>query len=133
MFSLNKVQVIGNLGKDPEVKYLANGTALVNMTIATSQSWMDKQTGQKQEKTEWHRVVMFGKPAEIIGQHATKGTKIYVEGELETRKWQDNSGQDKYTTEIKARDFILLSKNSDERPQQNNSAASDFDAGDVPF
>ena len=97
---VNKVILLGNLGKDPEVKYMPNGNAVANITLATSETWNDKSSGEKKEKTEWHRVVFFGKLAEIVGQYLKKGSKIYIEGKLQTRKWQDQSGQDKYTTEI---------------------------------
>ncbi len=97
---VNKVILIGNLGTDPEVRYMPNGNAVANITLATSESWKDKQTGQMQDRTEWHRVVFFGRLAEVVGQYARKGSKVYVEGKLQTRKWQDQSGQDRYTTEI---------------------------------
>ncbi|ALS97018.1 single-stranded DNA-binding protein [Lacimicrobium alkaliphilum] len=96
---INKVILVGNLGQDPEVRYTANGKAVANLSLATSESWKD-QSGQIQEKTEWHRVVLFGKLAEIAGEYLRKGSQIYVEGKLQTRKWQDQQGQDKYTTEI---------------------------------
>ncbi|ABK46150.1 single-strand binding protein [Magnetococcus marinus MC-1] len=98
-FSLNKVQLIGNLGADPEVRYTQAGKAMANLNIATSESWNDQQ-GQRQERTEWHRVVIFGKAAEIAQQYMRKGSKVYIEGQLQTRKWQDQSGQDRYTTEV---------------------------------
>ena len=97
---VNKVILIGNCGADPDTRYTAGGNAVTNITLATSESWKDKQTGQQQERTEWHRVVFFGKLAEIAGEHLRKGSQIYVEGSLRTRKWQDQSGQDRYTTEI---------------------------------
>ena len=97
---VNKVILVGNLGQDPEVRYMPNGNAVTNVTIATSDSWKDRETGQQQERTEWHRVVFFGKLAEIAGQYLRKGSKVYVEGALRTRKWQNQSGQDRYTTEI---------------------------------
>lgn len=97
---VNKVMLIGNLGQDPEIRYLPNGNAVANVSLATSDSWKDRETGQLQERTEWHKVCFFGKPAEIVGQYARKGSKLYVEGSLRTRKWQDNQGQDRYTTEI---------------------------------
>ena len=101
MKGVNKVVLLGALGKDPDVRHSANGNAIANLSVATSESWTDKATGQKQEKTEWHRVVIFGKLAEIAGQYLTKGSQVYFEGKLQTRKWQDQStGQDKYTTEI---------------------------------
>lgn len=97
---VNKVILIGHLGQDPEVKYMPNGGAVVSITIATSESWRDKATGEKKEKAEWHRVVLFGKLAEVAGEYLRKGSQVYIEGALQTRKWQDQSGQDRYTTEV---------------------------------
>lgn len=97
---VNKVILIGNLGQDPEVKYMPSGNAVANLSLATDESYKDRQTGQMVPKTEWHRVVLFGKVAEVAGQYLKKGGKIYIEGKLQTRKWQDKSGQDRYTTEI---------------------------------
>ncbi|MFB8829930.1 single-stranded DNA-binding protein [Azotobacter salinestris] len=97
---VNKVILIGNVGGDPETRYLPNGNAVTNITLATTDSWKDKQTGQQQERTEWHRVVFFGKLAEIAGEYLRKGSQCYVEGRLQTRKWQGQDGQDRYTTEI---------------------------------
>ncbi|WP_062266954.1 single-stranded DNA-binding protein [Endozoicomonas arenosclerae] len=97
---VNKVILIGNLGENPDVRFTPNGAAIANMSIATSESWTDKNTGQKQTKTEWHRVVIFGKLAEIAQQYLKKGSKVFIEGKLQTRKWQDQQGQDRYTTEI---------------------------------
>lgn len=97
---INKVILIGHLGQDPEVRYMPSGNAVANISLATSESWRDKQTGEQRERTEWHRVVFFGKLAEIVGEYLRKGSQVYVEGRLQTRKWQDQSGQDKYTTEI---------------------------------
>jgi len=97
---INKVILVGNLGQDPEVRYTPGGAAITTISIATSESWKDKNTGQTQEKTEWHRVVFFGKLAEIAGEYLHKGSQVYVEGKLQTRKWQDKSGQDRYTTEV---------------------------------
>ncbi|WP_018691504.1 single-stranded DNA-binding protein [Algicola sagamiensis] len=97
---VNKVILVGNLGQDPEVRYMPNGNAVANISIATSESWKDRNTGQQQEKTEWHRVVIFGKLAEIAGEYLRKGSQVYVEGKLQTRKWQDQSGQDRYSTEV---------------------------------
>ncbi|WP_336187207.1 single-stranded DNA-binding protein [Pseudomonas aeruginosa] len=97
---VNKVILVGNVGGDPETRYMPNGNAVTNITLATSESWKDKQTGQQQERTEWHRLVFFGKLAEIVGQHVKKGQQLYVEGSLRTRKWQAQDGQDRYTTEI---------------------------------
>lgn len=105
---INKVILVGNLGKDPEVRYSANGAAIANLTIATSEQWTDKQSGQKQEKTEWHRVVMFNRLGEIAGEYLKKGSQVYIEGKLQTRKWQDNTGQDRYTTEIVANEMQML-------------------------
>jgi len=100
MAGINKVIVLGNLGQDPEVKYMPSGDAVTNVSIATSEKWKDKQTGQEQERTEWHRVVFFGKLAEIAGQYLRKGSKVYIEGKNRTRKWQGQDGQDRYTTEV---------------------------------
>lgn len=97
---VNKVIIVGNLGKDPEVRYLPNGGAVANLTLATSESWRDKQSGETKEKTEWHRVVIFGKLAEVAGGYLRKGSQIYIEGKLTTRKWTDQTGAEKYTTEI---------------------------------
>ena len=97
---VNKVILIGNLGQDPEVRYMPNGGAVTNITLATSESWRDKQTGEMKEKIEWHRVVIFGKLAEIAGEYLKKGSQVYIEGSLQTRKWQDQSGQERYTTEV---------------------------------
>ncbi|HEM8180824.1 TPA: single-stranded DNA-binding protein [Providencia rettgeri] len=95
-----KVILIGHLGQDPEIRYMPAGGAVANLTLATSESWRDKQTGEMREKTEWHRVIIFGKLAEVAGEYLKKGSQIYVEGSLHTRKWQDQSGQDRYTTEV---------------------------------
>ncbi len=97
---VNKVILIGHLGQDPEIHYMPSGGAVANLTLATSESWRDKQTGEMKEKTEWHRVVIFGKLAEIAGEYLRKGSQVYIEGSLQTRKWQDQSGQDRYTTEV---------------------------------
>ncbi len=100
MASVNKVILVGHLGRDPEVRYSPDGTAIANFSLATSDTWKDKATGEKKEATEWHRVVYFGKVAEIVAQYLKKGAAVYVEGSLKTRKWQDKEGQDRYTTEI---------------------------------
>ncbi len=105
---INKVILVGNLGKDPEIRYTASGAAIANVTIATTDSWRDKQSGEKQEKTEWHRVVFFNRLAEVVGEYLHKGSQVYVEGRLQTRKWQDQSGQDRYTTEIVANEMQML-------------------------
>ena len=107
--SVNKVILIGNLGRDPEVRYTPSGLAIANITIATSEVWKDKQSGENQERTEWHRVVMYQRLAEITGEYLRKGAKVYIEGRLQTRKWQDkNTGQDRYTTEIIADSMQML-------------------------
>jgi single-strand DNA-binding protein len=149
---INKVLLIGNLGTDPEVRYTPNGSAVANVTLATSETWRDKQSGELQDRTEWHRVVFFGRLAEIVGEYLRKGSKIYVEGSLRTRKWQDKTGADRYTTEIIANEMHMLdsrnanveTKNSTAgSPQQTQSsnssappestvAAKDFD-DDIPF
>lgn len=97
---VNKVIIVGTLGNDPEVKYSASGSAIANLSIATSEQWRDKQTGEKKEQTEWHRVVIFGKFAEVAGEYLRKGSQVYIEGQLRTRKWTDSNGVDKYTTEV---------------------------------
>ncbi len=105
---INKVILVGNLGQDPETRYMPSGGAVTNVTVATSETWKDKQSGQPQERTEWHRVVFFNRLAEIAGEYLKKGSKVYVEGSLRTRKWQDQSGQDRYTTEIVAAEMQML-------------------------
>lgn len=147
MASLNKVMLIGNLGRDPETRYLPSGGAVCNFSIATTESWKDKQTGQKQEKTEWHNITMYGKLAEIAGQHLKKGSSVYLEGKLQTRKWQDKqTGADRYTTEIVADEMKMLGGKQDGQqpeeqqrpaPQQNTPdgkprSFDDFE-DDVPF
>jgi len=102
---VNKVILVGNLGNDPEIRYMPSGGAVANITIATSESWRDKATGEQKEKTEWHRVAIFGKLAEIAGEYLRKGSQVYIEGALQTRKWQDQSGQDRYTTEVVVQGF----------------------------
>lgn len=105
---VNKVILIGNIGKDPELKYFPNGDAFCNLTLATSETWNDKASGEKKEKTEWHNLVFTRKLAEIVGQYVRKGSKLYVEGSLRTRKWQDKEGNDRYTTEINVNEMQLL-------------------------
>ena len=97
---INKVILVGNLGQDPEVRYMPNGNAVANFSVATSETWKDKQTGENRDRTEWHRVVVFGKLAEIAGEYVKKGTQVYLEGQLQTRKWQDQAGNDRYSTEV---------------------------------
>lgn len=123
---INKVIILGNLGGEPETRYMPNGNAVTNIGVATSESWKDKSTGQMQEKTEWHRVVFFNRLAEIAGEYLRKGSKVYIEGSLRTRKWQDQSGNDRYTTEIVASDMQMLDRKEDEnqgysQPQQNSA------------
>ena len=118
---VNKVILVGNLGKDPEVRYSPNGGAVANITIATSESWKDKTSGEKQEKTEWHRVVFFGRLAEIAGEYLKKGAQIYIEGRLQTRKWHDKEGKDRYTTEIVANEMQMLGS------REGRGAPSEFD------
>ena len=107
MASINKVMLIGNLGKDPEIRYMPSGDAIANLTLATTENWKDK-AGEKQEKTEWHRISMFGRLAEIAGEYLKKGSSVYIEGKLQTRKWQDKEGNDRYTTEIVANEMKML-------------------------
>jgi len=105
---INKVILVGHLGRDPEVRYAPSGQAIANVTIATSEQWKDKNTGEKQERTEWHRVVFFSRLAEIAGEYLKKGSQVYIEGRLQTRKWQDKDGNDRYTTEIVANEMQML-------------------------
>ena len=108
MASINKVILVGNLGQDPETRHMPNGGSVTNISIATTDSWTDKGSGQKQERTEWHRVVFFNRLAEIAAQYLRKGSQVYVEGNIRTNKWQDQSGQDRYSTEIVAREMQML-------------------------
>ncbi|CDZ78056.1 Helix-destabilizing protein [Legionella massiliensis] len=153
---INKVILVGNVGGDPEVRYLPNGNAVTTLSVATSESWKDKQTGEKQDRTEWHRVVCFNRLGEIAGEYLRKGSKLYVEGSLRTRKWQDQQGQDRYTTEIIASDIQMLDskgtggapsyddmappphaqqQQSARKPQPAQSAQDAFDEldDDIPF
>ena len=144
MASVNKVTLIGNLGRDPEVRYAPSGAAVCNITLATSRSWKDKTSGERQEETEWHRVVFYDKLAEIAGQYLKKGKPVYIEGRLKTRKWTDKDGAEKYTTEIIANEMTMLGGNDvEQEPQQTHSqqrqaaakAVTGFDgmADDIPF
>lgn len=117
---INKVILIGNLGQDPEVRYTQGGGAVTSITLATSESWRDKQTGEQKERTEWHRVVFMGKLAEVAGQHLKKGTQVYVEGKLQTRKWQAQDGSDRYTTEVLVDSFTGVMQMLGGRPQQGH-------------
>ena len=114
---INKVIILGNLGSDPECTSIPNGKAVAKISIATSESWKDKQSGQTQERTEWHRVTFFGKLAEIVGQYLRKGSKVYIEGSLRTNKWQDQNGNDRYTTEIMANEMQMLDSKIDNQQQ----------------
>ena len=116
---VNKVIILGNLGNDPEMRSFPNGGAVANLTIATSESWRDKQTGEQREKVEWHRVAIFGKLAEIAGEYLRKGSQVYIEGQLQTRKWQDQNGQDRYTTEVVVQGFNGVMQMLDKKPQEN--------------
>ena len=120
---VNKVILVGNLGKDPETKFMPSGGAVTNITIATSEAWKDKTTGQPQERTEWHRIAFFNRLAEIAGEYLKKGSKVYIEGALRTRKWQDQSGADRYTTEIIASELQMLDSRggTDQAPQPSQS------------
>ena len=136
---VNKVTLLGNLGQDPEMRYLPDGHAVCNLTLATSESWKDKNTGQPQERTEWHRVVMFRRLAEIAGEYLRKGAKVYLEGKLQTRKWQDKDGNDRYTTEIVADEMQMLGgRDGGGHPSAPSTGgrgapADDFVDGDIPF
>ncbi|MFO6491122.1 single-stranded DNA-binding protein [Hafnia alvei] len=148
---VNKAIIVGNLGNDPEVRYMPNGGAVANITLATSESWRDKQTGEQKEKTEWHRVVLFGKLAEVAGEYLRKGSQVYIEGKLTTRKWTDQAGVEKYTTEIhvnvggtmqmlggkqdpssKPAQNIAPQQSGQQAPQRNDEPPMDFD-DDIPF
>lgn len=122
---INKAILIGNLGADPEVRYTPANTAVCNISVATSEQWRDKQTGEQQEKTEWHRVVLFGRLGEIAGEYLKKGSKVYLEGRIQTRKWQGQDGQDRYTTEVVANDMQML----DSRGAGGGGAAPMDDSG----
>ena len=140
---INKVILIGNLGKDPEIRYTPSGSAVALLTLATSENWKDKQTGEAQERTEWHRVVFYQRLAEIVGEYLRKGAKIFVEGSLRTRKWQDKNGQERYTTEIIGSDMQMLDSKVNKPvsenpvrevvPDQVNNTVPDFIDDDIPF
>jgi len=149
---INKVILVGNLGADPETRYTASGSAVTNISLATTDSWRDKNTGEQQERTEWHRVVFFNRLAEIAGEYLRKGRQVYVEGRLQTRKWQDQNGQDRYTTEIVANEMQMLGGRDEgtgasqggsggsgfrDKPKQAvaepQPQAADFEDDDIPF
>ena len=131
---VNKVTLIGNLGNDPEVRYSNNGNAVANVSLATAESWRDKDSGEQQERTEWHRIVFFGRLAEIVSEYLHKGSQIYVEGRLQTNKWQDKEGNDRYTTQIVANEMQMLgsrgssSANQEPAPQKNPAPDSPVDS-----
>ena len=149
MASVNKVILIGNLGADPESRFAPSGDAICNIRLATTETWRDKNTGERREATEWHRVAFFGKLAEIAGQYLRKGSQVYIEGSLRTRKWQDEDGKDQYTTEIRANEMKMLGSRQDgdsaprqqsapqqSAPQQSGGAQGgfgDFGDDDIPF
>ena len=138
---INKVILVGNLGKDPDMRYTAGGDAVANLSIATSESWNDNQTGEKKEKTEWHRVVFFRRIAEVCGEYLKKGSSVYIEGSLRTRDWEDDQGNKRYTTEIIGREMQMLggrrSEDNMEQSPQMNSSRPQPDEGliddEIPF
>lgn len=130
MRGINKVILVGHLGGDPEVRYMPGGGAVANITVATSESWTDKQSNEKKEQTEWHRVVIYQRLAEIVGEYARKGAQVYIEGRLRTRKWQDQQGVERYTTEIVASEFQLLG--SQQKQQEPDGAAQNAPARNAP-
>ncbi len=128
MASVNKVILVGNLGADPENRFAPSGDAICNIRLATTETWRDKSTGERREATEWHRVVFFGKLAEIAGQYLKKGSQVYVEGSLRTRKWQDQSGQDRYTTEVRGDEMKMLGRREGgEAPMRGGDNSGGFD------
>ena len=143
---VNKAIIVGTLGQDPEVRYTASGSAVANLSVATNESWKDRQTGEMQERTEWHRIVLFGKLAEIAQQYLKKGSQAYFEGRIQTRKWQDQSGNDRYSTEIVANEMQMLGgrgggapaesggqSQSQSRPAERETAPMDDGFDDIPF
>jgi len=130
---VNKVILIGNVGKDPDIKATNNGSTIANISIATSESWKDKSTGQQQERTEWHRVVFFGRLAEIVRDYLKQGSKVYIEGSIRTRKWQDQSGQDRYTTEIVASEMQMLDSRENVEISPSVASNQQVEDDDIPF
>jgi single-strand DNA-binding protein len=128
MRGVNKAIIVGTLGKDPEMRYMPSGSAVANLSVATSEQWKDKQSGEKQERTEWHRVAIFGKLAEIAGEYLRKGSQVYLEGKIQTRKWQDKEGKDRYSTEIVADTMQMLGGKRSDRSQQSSGETSGTDA-----
>jgi single-strand DNA-binding protein len=140
---VNKVIIVGNLGNDPDTRYMPSGSAVTNLSVATNESWKDKQTGEQKDRTEWHKVAMFGRLAEIAAEYLRKGSQVYIEGKLRTRKWQDQQGNDRYTTEVIADEMQMLGGRSGGAPQMRSDAgpppspppagsSGDFD-DDIPF
>ncbi|MBT3892323.1 MAG: single-stranded DNA-binding protein [Gammaproteobacteria bacterium] len=139
---VNKVIIVGNLGNDPDVKYTQDGRAIANISVATTESWKDKSSGEQQSKTEWHRIVFFNRLAEIVSEYLKKGSQVYVEGKLQTRKWQDQSGADRYTTEIVANEMQMLGgrdgqgkapqRQKQQQQQKQQGGFPDMD-DDIPF
>lgn len=129
MRGVNKVILVGNLGKDPEVRYSQSGSAVAKFSIATSESWKDKKSGEQQERTEWHNVVCFARLAEIAGEYLRKGSKVYIEGSLRTSSWETDSGEKRYRTEVNARELQML----DTRQQQQSAQQPDFEDESIPF
>lgn len=142
MASLNKAILIGNLGADPETRYMTNGDCVCNIRLATTETWKDKQSGEQKEATEWHRVVFYNRLAEVAGQYLKKGSQVYIEGKVKTRKWQDKDGQDRYTTEVQASEMKMLGGRRDDadgnqsnaarRAQNEGATVGDLD-DDIPF
>lgn len=149
---VNKVILIGHLGADPEIRYMPSGEAVANLRVATNETWKDRQTGEQQERTEWHRVVLFGRLAEIAGEYLKKGRQVYIEGSLRTRKWQGQDGQDRYTTEIVGREMLLIGSRSEAATSDQSASMypeiaspkppsakpalqsqEDFEDDDIPF
>lgn len=137
MSSVNKAIIVGNLGADPEIRTMPSGDKVANLSVATSEKWKDKTTGERKEKTEWHRVSVFGNLAEICEKYLKKGSKVYLEGQIETRKWQDQSGADRYSTEIVLRGFnstlTMLDSRGESQPQQPAQQPVDDMDDDIPF
>tara|TARA_B100001540_G_C15350761_1_gene436761 strand:+ start:51 stop:479 length:429 start_codon:yes stop_codon:yes gene_type:complete len=142
MAGVNKAIIVGNLGNDPEIRYSANGNAIASISVATSDRWKDKNTGEQQERTEWHRVKLFGRLAELAGEYLKKGSQVYIEGRIQTSKYQDKDGNDRWSTEIVARDMTFLGGRASvgdsqgtppaSSPQRDSAPSGDFD-DDIPF
>lgn len=136
MSGVNKVIIVGFLGSNPEMRSMPNGDAVTNVSIATSETWIDKNSGEKKEKTEWHRVIFFRRQAEIAAQYLKKGSLVYIEGQISTRKWQDKNGQDHYTTEIFGSDLKMLNtkdNNQDSQPKPQKTEVLPDDPDNIPF